>query len=232
MLFGTSPEEGNFRVLSQPATHSLARADESTGGSLSSNLKERADDARDRAFHAWATGYIFEKRAQALRKKLQLVSFLGLVVPLVVGGLALSYGVGFSALPVIIIVGSAIGIAQAVVALWSLVATWVEAYDHAVRSAVNNKALTREFEGVARALTIHDSAAAEIELRTLEARDDAQRDLDTRAGVTEPQKREGMRSALLRTQRKCVRCEKIPESMQPTECGVCGDYNNWLSGWR
>lgn len=176
----------------------------------------------DRAVHAYATSYIFQRRARVLKKQLQLLAYVGLVVPVTVGGLVLAYG-AFSALPVIVAIASAIAIAQVAISLWSIVGGWVESYSYATVSAAANELLSNRFAELGQN---PPSKVNELQHRyeKLQIEDDARRDQDHQQGIKEAELRMGMRAALRRFRRKCAGCEEIPTSMKPSDCGVCGSF--------
>jgi len=176
-----------------------------------------------RALQAFGTAHIFELRARKYSRLLRWVAFVGLVVPLVVGGFALSYGASFVALPVVIIIGSAVGIVQATISLWSLVARWLESYAYAIESVISNKGLYLRFKDLGgNPPTLLDDLKTQY--RLLQVEDDARRGQDYKQEITEPEKRRAMRAGLRELGRECASCHKVPTEMNPTECGVCGDF--------
>lgn len=180
----------------------------------------------DKAVHAYATSYIFQRRARVLKRKLQLVTYFGLVVPIVIGLLVLGYG-KFKELALVISIGTAIGIVQAAISLWSIVGEWVDQYSYAASSASANEALATNFRDLGK-----DLPATVDELRTLygklQVADEAQRGKDVQQGIKGAEERMGMRAALRNFQRQCAGCKKVPTTMKPpkkpTKCGVCGDF--------
>lgn len=176
-----------------------------------------------RALQAFGTAHVFELRASKVGRLLRLVAFVGLMVPVVVGGFALSYGASFVALPVVIIVGSAIGIVQLAISLWSLVASWLESYAYAIESVISNKSLYLRFRDLGRNPPDGYSDLV-AQFRLLQVEDDARREQDYKREISEPEKRRAMRAGLRELGRACVSCDKIPTDMNPTKCGVCGDY--------
>ncbi len=47
---------------------------------------------------------------------------------------------------------------------------------------------------------------------------------DDKEGITEAEKRAGMRAALRQFQRKCAGCNEVPKSLEPLNCAVCGKF--------
>ena len=52
---------------------------------------EQRGEAWDNAIHAFGTSYIFERRLKAARKKLRWLTFLGIAVPVMVGGVVVTF---------------------------------------------------------------------------------------------------------------------------------------------
>lgn len=192
---------------------------------MAATLNDLHQEAWDRALAAVATARIFERRSRKLRQKLRLLSFIGLLGPLLVGALALSYGVGFSPLPLLIAIASAVAVLQAAISLWSVSANWSGSLEVALHSIIVNRELFDRFSELGRSTLIESELR--VELTVLKSRDDAQRSVDLQQEITEVEKRFGMRSALIRLRRTCVQCADVPSSMNPTNCGVCGDFSAW-----
>src|SRR6185436_13026554 len=94
-------------------------------GPAATPLDALRSDAWEKAQEAYGTAYIFERRARRLRNQLNILNFVGLAVPVLVGSIVLGYGLGFKPLGWLVPIAIAIAIAQAVVFSWSLVAGWV-----------------------------------------------------------------------------------------------------------
>lgn len=181
------------------------------------------NEAHTRAQHATATAYIFERRAIRLGRRLDLLTFVGVAVPLVVGAVVLAYGADFGPLRLLVPIALAIAGVQLIVFVWSVVTHWVGRYDHAVRAVVTNKSLVAGYEAIGKRA---EATAAESrhELEVLKAIDAKQEESDYRQGVTEAEKRMGMHALLRQYQKVCVECDRVPTDMKPLKCGICGDY--------
>lgn len=176
----------------------------------------------DDAVHTFGTAFVFQQRARRRRKQLQWVNYIGVAVPLIIGALVLSFG-KFGLLSVAISIAGVIGVVQVAVNLWSLVAGWIEDYSYSLGSASANDSLSVRFRELA------ENPPSEIqEFRTaydkLKIEDAARRERDIEKGVTEEEKRMGMRAALRKFQRRCAGCNEVPTDMAPSSCGVCGSF--------
>lgn len=186
------------------------------------------DDARrslrskcwDLAIHASGTAWIFERRARRLRRRLKILSFLGMVVPMAIGGIVLSFGTKPQILPGFLWVAGVLGVAQLIGSVWSQIARWEDSLAYALESVTANNRLSRRFESLGE----HPPADLELEFRILDAENQARKDLDFRHDLTPKEKRAGLRAGLRQFQRACVSCKEVPTSMSPTSCAVCGNF--------
>jgi mobilome CxxCx(11)CxxC protein len=174
------------------------------------------------ALNSYATSYIFQRRARILKIRLQLITYIGFAVPMTVGLLVLGYG-DFKSLAVIVVIAVAIGIAQVAFSLWSIIGGWVDGYSYALTSIAANDLLAAKYTRLA-SNPPENFRALQSECEKLQAEDDARQEQDYQQGIKEPEKRMGMRAALRKYQRRCVACNEIPNTMRPTNCGVCGDF--------
>jgi mobilome CxxCx(11)CxxC protein len=187
------------------------------------SVEDLKRQCQDRAFRAFGTASIFERRTLELRRRLRVLSFMGIVVPVVVGSAALAWGAGFRGLAVLVAIGGGVGLVQVVLSVWSLTAGWVDAHEYANSSVTANQRLYRDYRSLADN-SPSDPREFRLPLGFLIAADDAREEQDNRQGITPAEKRFGMRSALRMFQRACSSCRQVPTSMDATECGVCGNF--------
>ena len=64
----------------------------------------------------------------------------------------------------------------------------------------------------------------ELRNEVLKTENNLRRHIDNQQNVTEKEKRFGMRAALRQYQKQCSACKKVPTTMKPTSCGVCGNF--------
>lgn len=174
------------------------------------------------ALNAYATSYIFQRRARILRVRLQLITYAGFIVPMIVGLLVLGYG-DFKSLTVVISAAAAIGICQVALSLWSIIGGWVDHYSYSLTSISANDLLAAKYTRLA---SSPPESFGELQSRyeVLQAEDDARQEQDYQQAIKEEEKHMGMRAALRKYQRRCAACDKIPTTMRATDCGVCGDF--------
>ncbi|WP_047707035.1 mobilome CxxCx(11)CxxC protein [Plesiomonas sp. ZOR0011] len=92
-------------------------------------------------FLSYGTIQIFEKRANTLRTLRSWLTFLGIVLPVTVGGVFISFGQSQDLMKVIVLVASVIGILQLILSTWALVAGWDSSYESAIKSVQGNTAI-------------------------------------------------------------------------------------------
>jgi mobilome CxxCx(11)CxxC protein len=176
----------------------------------------------DGALEAFGTGYIFEKRANRLRYQLRILTFLGIVAPLMAGAVVLAFGKG-ALFPAILIPAGILGIVQVVGSLWSLVARWDDAYGYSVESMNANYRLSNHYQKLAE--NPPDSLPElQVQFGLLDREDEFRGAEDYKQAISEKEKRKGMRAALRKFRRECASCNRVPESMKPTDCPTCGQF--------
>jgi mobilome CxxCx(11)CxxC protein len=174
------------------------------------------------ALNAYATSYIFQRRARILRVRLQFITYAGFIVPMIVGLLVLAYG-DFKSLAVVISVAAAIGICQVAFSLWSIIGGWVDRYSYSLTSISANDLLAAKYTRLA-SNPPEGLGELQSQYEVLQAEDDARQEQDYQQAIKEEEKHMGMRAALRRYQRRCAACNEIPTTMRATNCGICGDF--------
>lgn len=177
----------------------------------------------NQAVNSFGTAYIFEQRANRHRRYLRLLTFLGMIVPAIIGSIVLSFGINAPVLPLLISVASILIPAQFFFSVWSLVSKWDDTLAYSTKSNSTNKNLSLRYRELARTPP-EDDASLNQRVQFLQAEYQWQSRDDEVQGVTEKEKRMGMRAGLREFQRPCATCEKVPSSMKSTECPTCGQF--------
>jgi mobilome CxxCx(11)CxxC protein len=148
---------------------------------------------------------------------------LGIVVPLLIGGVVLGFGTKGSYLETIIAIAAVAGIVQLVFSAWSIVYSWADSLQYALESASENFDLSIKFKDLGeQAQTPPDDL--ELRLAALKAKDDARQMADAKRGVSPKELRYGHRAGLRQFARACDGCKHVPRSMEATECNICGRF--------
>ncbi len=177
----------------------------------------------DRAVDCYGTAQIFLGRAKRYRRNLDAISYLGIAVPALVGGIVLAYGTQASWLPVIVTIASICGLIQLLLSIASVVRSWPTELEYAHESANSNFSLSDELKRLGS--TASDPPHnLESNANEVIAKDEARRQQDVKKGVSDKELRKGHRYGLRNFQRKCVACKLVPQDMSPTKCKVCGSF--------
>jgi mobilome CxxCx(11)CxxC protein len=176
----------------------------------------------DEALHCFGTAWIFERRARQLRSKLRLLAFLGLAVPVFVGGSVGALGTNHPSLPYLLGGAAVLGGIQAIASVWSLTSKWEDGFAYALESIASNHRLSKSYQDIAK--NPPDAAEFQLTFKLLNAESQQRSDQDYKQTVSEAEKRAGLRAALFRFKRQCGACGQVPKSLQPTDCSACGNF--------
>jgi mobilome CxxCx(11)CxxC protein len=187
--------------------------------------------AWDQALKAYGSSYVFKRRVDSFRPRQRTLTFFGLAPAITLGSVVGISEAWAQIIPYLIpIMGTVTGI-QLIFTLVSLIAKWDDECAKAEERCKVNSELFREWKTL---LDIwpenfeHDSKFRE-KFDEVWRSDSAAQDVDNPL-VTDVERRIGMRAGLLQFQRPCIKCELVPESMQPPlappdkVCKTCGNF--------
>lgn len=177
----------------------------------------------NQALRCFGTAYVFEQRANRLRRNLRLLTFLGIAVPLSIGSIILSFGANISILPYILVGAGLLSCAQLIGSAWSLSAKWDDGLAYAIRSNSTNKNLALRYRDLG-TTPPQDAHTLDLQYQLLQSEYRRQSDDDETKGVTESEKRMAMRAGLREFRRSCNTCGIIPTSMIASNCDTCGQF--------
>lgn len=180
-------------------------------------------DCWDKALHSFAISYLFGIRQKKLRQKLTVVTFLGIITPLLVGAIVSSYGAESNIFNWAIWILTPISIFQLVISTWSLVAKWNDTSEYLTESIISNSSLSEKYQQLAK-FPPENSGNLKTEFDMINIENSQREQQDNKYPLTEKEQRRGMRFALRQFERKCVGCEQIPRSMESSDCPVCGKF--------
>lgn len=159
-------------------------------------------DCREKAYYAFGTSKIFERRRRRLESGRNWITYLGIVVPLLVGSLGLSFGKEWA--PVLAVpAGIAITI-QLVLSLWSVVYKWDDKYSYSIRAMQEQTKLFNAWDGLAK----QPPADLGQRIKDLAAEDQRQETNDMAQNISEKEKRFGMRKTLYQYGLACQTCKQ------------------------
>jgi mobilome CxxCx(11)CxxC protein len=154
---------------------------------------------------------------------LRWLSFWGLVLPVLVGGVVIAFGTEGSYLKYLLAAVGIVGIVQLILSLWSIVASWADNLQYSLESAAENFDLSAKFKELGQQAQ-DPPDGIEVRYAELKARDDSRRIADAKRAPKAKELRYAHRAGLRQFQRSCEGCHTIPVSMEPTECDICGRF--------
>jgi mobilome CxxCx(11)CxxC protein len=177
-------------------------------------------------FHTYGTIRLFEKRAKHLQTGRTWITFLGVVVPVVVGGVVLGFGADMTSKDVfkyLLYSAGSVGLIQLILSTWSIVSRWDEKYEYAMKSVVENTKLYNDWDDY-RKRQIVDNAESEQKFNDIKSRTDQQEFRDISQNISDKEKRFATRSALFYFKQQCHVCNEVPKDMKPGKCSGCGNF--------
>ncbi|HIF9499298.1 TPA: mobilome CxxCx(11)CxxC protein [Photobacterium damselae] len=171
-------------------------------------------------FYSFGTSKIFERRVKKYGFKLKGITFLGLLSPVLLGGVVASFSVDSVILKNYLLPAcGVITILQAILSLLSLVFRWDEVYSYASGSVQNNTMLTSNFK------RLKDSNKINMkQFQSLMDEYDQQNKSDISQNISVKEMRYAMCVSLLQYQIECRGCGIKPRSLKPSTCDVCGKF--------
>jgi mobilome CxxCx(11)CxxC protein len=144
-------------------------------------------------------------------------------VPLLLGGVAATYGSNSSVLIWALIIAGPISIAQLVLSGVSLVYKWDDLLAYSLESQTDNRQLSDSYQTLAK-FPPADLNDLDSQFSVLKAKEEARNNQDDKVSFSDKENRLGMRYGLFIFKRKCEGCKEQPISMIPTKCGICGNF--------
>lgn len=187
---------------------------------------QEIDDLRrecwDTALHCFGYSFLFKRRYRLYRFLLRVLLFVGLGTPLLIGALALSFGLN----PLVLAVASAVMIAQAVLSLWAVVHKLDDATVYAHKSGTENDFLAEGYRSLGRNPP-SQKTRFKHEYELLQTRRTMIVSSDNEQAIKPKELRRAHRAGLREFRRECVGCGNTPTDMRSTDCGVCGRFKFW-----
>lgn len=180
-------------------------------------------ESSDKAFHAFGYSYIYNRRIGWYLKNINALKFLGIIIPLIVGALALSYEFKSQILGVAIKIAIPITIIQLILSTLSIVYKWD---DELAYSFEANQDYAHLYEGYSKLYKFSSLNFNELEkqFEVLNTKFNSRETQDMKHKVREKELRIGMRYSLREHKKECAGCKMVPTTMKATDCGVCGKF--------
>jgi mobilome CxxCx(11)CxxC protein len=179
---------------------------------------------QESAFHLYATYYLYGRKSRKKDTWLQLITLLGLLVPVLIGGIVASYGLTSQVSYWFLAILTPIAVLQLALSTLAVVYKWDDKKNYYLASSISNRQLYAEFTNLAK-FPPSDLGNLSHRFELLTQRLQNQDDQDDNYPLTDKELRRGMRYSLRQYQKPCAGCNKTPTSMKSTDCGVCGNFN-------
>lgn len=192
---------------------------------------EKQEDIIDRmkgdcfngALHAFGTAFIYSERSIKIGRWLKINNFLGIALPGLFWTLATLYNLTPINLNYILIIGSPLTIASAVISYLSITQEWGNSYSYYLESVNDNNRISKEYNEIAK-YTPTKIEEFRFRKELIDLKNDNRNSGDLKYPLTSRENRKGMKYSLRNFQRSCRGCKQIPIDMESTECGVCGKF--------
>lgn len=188
---------------------------------MEDRLKKIRTDCWDKALDSFGYSYIYSKKIDSLNIWLRWTKVLGILIPVLLGGLLTSYFSDKHLIDLAIWITTPVALLQLLISTYlSIIGADDKVNIYSTKSA-EYSLLNSEFEHLAK-------YPAE-EINTLQHKMDIllERERGISKGsfdVSDKELRKGMCSGLRNYRRECAGCGKIPTTMKPTDCDVCGNF--------
>jgi mobilome CxxCx(11)CxxC protein len=180
-------------------------------------------DCWDRALYAYGTAVVFRKRSRLYRGLIRVLTFMGIIVPALIGGVVIGFGTNAAYLTTMLWLASLAGVIQLFFSVWAVVNKWDDKLEYSLESVAENFELSSTFQQLG-SLAPEPPADLQVRFVAAQAKDDARRAADDKKGLTEKELRYGHRAGLRQFQRRCEKCKIVPVAMDSTDCPVCGRF--------
>lgn len=175
-------------------------------------------------FLAYGTTRLFDKRMRSLDWKRKVVTFLGIFVPLMIGGTVLSFGLKVSFLQIFITIAGLATIVQLAFSLWSLVSAWDRAYSDCMASVKENTAIYNQANSIKKKIGHIDELHLKALVDDLMDRYQRREQEDLALGVNDKEIRYATRMACFYFKKNCHVCNNKPITLKPGNCDGCGNF--------
>lgn len=170
---------------------------------------------------SYGTSRVFKQRMDKLFFKRNLVTYLGVAVPALVGASALAFGT--KVFEFLVYPAGVAVVIQLGVSLWAIVAQWDGKFAYAVNAMQANLRICQSWKSL-RANPPPNQQDAQDAFDLLSAEDGRQEAADLTQNIKDSEIRYGMRMSLYQYRVACAVCKLVPENPKPTDCHTCGKF--------
>lgn len=180
-------------------------------------------EARRWSLFSLGTKHIFDRRIRKYGRYIALLTVLGLITPLLLGGLVLGFDLEPTTIKVIQIAAGILSLGQVAISAWAIVYKWSDNLAYSQEASHAHYLLHTEYNKI---LQSHSATESELQRRLdLAEKERVSRDQqDLKIPPSETDIRRGYRYALYMCKYPCEICNQIPKSMIPSNCETCGNF--------
>lgn len=178
-------------------------------------------DCWDKALDSFAYSYIYSKRIESADFWLRWSKVLGIIVPVLLGGVVSSYYSNQTVMYWALLITTPIAIAQLVISTYLTVVGSDEKVKLYQSKSVEYSLLNSEIEHLAKYPSLNFNEYSKKYEILLERERGISRE---NQNIKDKELRMGMRYGLRNYRRECAGCGKVPVSMKSTHCDVCGKF--------
>lgn len=180
-------------------------------------------EAWDKAVHSFGKAYVFGKRAEFYKKWIRFLTILGIIIPILIGAIATSYGLNSPILKNVINITIPVTIIQLIISVIAIVNNWNDYLSYSLEATNDYGNLSETFKKLGKNPPSGEQIL-EHKFEILDTKYLLRTEQDSKYGLKDRELRKGMRYALREFQRECVGCKEIPLSINSTDCEVCGNF--------
>ena len=179
-------------------------------------------ECHENKFHCYGKSYVYGERVNMYERRLRIINFIGLIVPLLFGGYLLTFGTN-SINEVAIYIGGAILFVQLFFSAFALVFKWDDELAYSLETTRDHNLLSQDFKTLGQ-FPPRSEDDLTIRYNILNEKLKSRNEQDVKHDLSDKERIKGMRWSLREFKRPCVNCGQIPFSIQKTDCPVCGKY--------
>ncbi|WP_162343205.1 mobilome CxxCx(11)CxxC protein [Cyclobacterium salsum] len=183
--------------------------------------KKLRTDCWDKALDSFGYSYIYSKKIESLNFQLRWTKVLGILIPVLLGGILTSYYSYEIILELAIYITTPIALIQLLLSAYLTIIGADEKVNTYSTKSAEYSLLNSEFEYLGKYPPENVSLFQnKMDILLERERGISKGNFD----IEDKELRMGMRAGLRNYRRGCAGCGETPISMTPTDCEICGNY--------
>lgn len=188
---------------------------------MEDRFKKIRNDCWNKALDSFGFSYIYSKKIDSLNIWLRWTKVLGILIPVLLGGLLTSYFSNKYLINLAVWITTPIALTQLLISTYLTIIGADEKVNSYSTKSAEYSLLNSEFEHLAKyPLTDLQLLQHKVDILLERERGISKGNFD----ISDKELRKGMCAGLRNYRRECAGCGKTPISMNPTKCDVCGNF--------